>query len=396
MNRRATSILLSIILLFGYVPENKPVVWFAAIPAISWGAAAIATLDVGAKFAAIYIVGKKIAQRRHPAEAIAEVAVERVVEAAAQHAQQAETAVAQQAISTVTQAVNPQVVAVLAAATDVAQTVVPKSNASLEGFVKLAQSQEAQKFLKEGLKNKKTRSFLGRMLPTKQVAKLVATSKPFIQIVGPYVPYVGTAFTLYGAYSNADTIREAATTFFSSGSSTVQKNEPLEKLKSNPTPQQDQQPGTPPQKPDDDDNKKTKLAAEAVISKKAGDEASDQIKKLKTSNQTQTTTDNSRFQPAKTVEAEKGQELFKFGNSAAEHMEEPHRVVPVQILKEVIENPLYVTKDPRGTNSLKYFARMWRDGKQYNIEVLYDKLTNTIDHFMYAEKKLGPLSKIGS
>jgi len=35
-----------------------------------------------------------------------------------------------------------------------------------------------------------------------------------------------------------------------------------------------------------------------------------------------------------------------------------------------------------------------KSGKQYNIEVLLDTSTNTIMHFMYTPKAIGPLSAI--
>lgn len=41
-----------------------------------------------------------------------------------------------------------------------------------------------------------------------------------------------------------------------------------------------------------------------------------------------------------------------------------------------------------------YYSRMWVNKKLYNVEVLYDKSTNTIEHFLYRQKKLGPLPKI--
>ncbi|QVL56092.1 MAG: hypothetical protein KFB95_02485 [Simkaniaceae bacterium] len=55
-----------------------------------------------------------------------------------------------------------------------------------------------------------------------------------------------------------------------------------------------------------------------------------------------------------------------------------------------------ITKDPRGAleGSRMYYSRMHRNGKLYNVEVLYDKTTNEISHFKYTPKKRGPLSKI--
>lgn len=37
--------------------------------------------------------------------------------------------------------------------------------------------------------------------------------------------------------------------------------------------------------------------------------------------------------------------------------------------------------DALGSTALKYFSIMHKNGKQYNIEVLYNKSNNTIYHF---------------
>lgn len=91
---------------------------------------------------------------------------------------------------------------------------------------------------------------------------------------------------------------------------------------------------------------------------------------------------------------EKPIEIFKFSPIAAKHMEETARTIPIQILNEIIKAPVAVVKDPRGTASLMYYAQMWKNGKHYNVEVLYDKTTNTIWHFLYDSQAMGPLPKI--
>jgi hypothetical protein len=89
------------------------------------------------------------------------------------------------------------------------------------------------------------------------------------------------------------------------------------------------------------------------------------------------------------------EELFKFAPTAAGRMEEVDRMIPIHILDEIVKHPLRVLPDPRGLpGSLMYYSRMWVNKKLYNVEVLYDKSTNTISHFLYRQDKLGPLSKI--
>ena len=77
---------------------------------------------------------------------------------------------------------------------------------------------------------------------------------------------------------------------------------------------------------------------------------------------------------------------FNFGPSALQHMSEAGRFVPVQILQEAIRSGR-AEPDPRGTNAIMYYIDMLRNGKLYTLEVLYDKATNTIKHFMYYPKK---------
>jgi hypothetical protein len=41
-----------------------------------------------------------------------------------------------------------------------------------------------------------------------------------------------------------------------------------------------------------------------------------------------------------------------------------------------------------------HYTTMYKNGKMYNLEVLYDKATNTIYHFEYTRKAIGNLPKI--
>lgn len=44
--------------------------------------------------------------------------------------------------------------------------------------------------------------------------------------------------------------------------------------------------------------------------------------------------------------------------------------------------------DPRGSNAMMYYTTM------YNLEVLYDEISNTVYHFEYARKVMGNLPAI--
>lgn len=86
------------------------------------------------------------------------------------------------------------------------------------------------------------------------------------------------------------------------------------------------------------------------------------------------------------IAAKGGKELFKFGGSAGRHMAEPGRAVPVQILEQAIKGSKGVA-DPKGSRALMHSVEMFRNGKPYKLDVLYDKATNTIWHFQYSPIK---------
>ena len=86
-----------------------------------------------------------------------------------------------------------------------------------------------------------------------------------------------------------------------------------------------------------------------------------------------------------TVVAKEGEELFNFSTKAAEHMANPGRAVPVQILEQAIKGSKGLA-DPRGSQALMHTTEMFKNGKAYNLEVLYDKASNSIWHFMYSPK----------
>jgi len=84
---------------------------------------------------------------------------------------------------------------------------------------------------------------------------------------------------------------------------------------------------------------------------------------------------------------------LNFSNRASEHMAESGRQVPVQTLQDAIRygEPM---PDPRGSNATMYYTTMYKNGKMYNLEVLYDEATNTVYHFEYARKAMGNLPAI--
>ncbi|WP_146551934.1 DNRLRE domain-containing protein [Rummeliibacillus sp. SL167] len=86
---------------------------------------------------------------------------------------------------------------------------------------------------------------------------------------------------------------------------------------------------------------------------------------------------------------------LEFTKTASKHMDEYDRYVPVLLLKKAIKTKAY--KDPRGSKAKMYYTRIYvyKDRKRkYNLEVLYDKKTNTILHFKYSRNAMGPLSAI--
>ncbi|WNJ95659.1 hypothetical protein RND59_00615 [Vibrio ruber] len=86
-------------------------------------------------------------------------------------------------------------------------------------------------------------------------------------------------------------------------------------------------------------------------------------------------------------------EGLNFTMAPAKHMEDAGRHVPVEILKDAIKSTNGVP-DPRGSGATMHYTTMYKNGKKYNLEVLYDEVTNTVYHFEYARKAMGDLPKI--
>lgn len=55
---------------------------------------------------------------------------------------------------------------------------------------------------------------------------------------------------------------------------------------------------------------------------------------------------------------------------------------PVSTLIEAIKYGI-PRADPQGTSAIMYEIEMYKNGKAYQLEVLYDKATNTIYRFVY-------------
>ena len=85
--------------------------------------------------------------------------------------------------------------------------------------------------------------------------------------------------------------------------------------------------------------------------------------------------------------------LYNFGSTAGKHFANPSRKVPLQIMDDVIKNTKGLP-DPRGSNALMYYSTMTKNGKLYNLEILYDKASNSIWHFKYGREAMGPLQAI--
>ena len=84
---------------------------------------------------------------------------------------------------------------------------------------------------------------------------------------------------------------------------------------------------------------------------------------------------------------------LNFSNRALEHMGESGRQVPIQTLQDAIRYG-EAMPDPRGSNATMYYTTMYKNGKMYNLEVLYDEISNTVYHFEYARKAMGNLPAI--
>ena len=79
-------------------------------------------------------------------------------------------------------------------------------------------------------------------------------------------------------------------------------------------------------------------------------------------------------------------EGLNFTKTTLERMGNPGRAVPVHTLIDAIRYGV-PTPDPQGTAAMMYTIDMTKNGVAYKLEVLYDKATNTVWHFMYYHLK---------
>lgn len=86
------------------------------------------------------------------------------------------------------------------------------------------------------------------------------------------------------------------------------------------------------------------------------------------------------------VEHGSEKELFNFSEKAALHMANPGRAVPVQILEQAIKSSKGVI-DKQGSEALMHTVEMIKNGKSYELEVLYHESSNSIWHFQYSPIK---------
>lgn len=86
-------------------------------------------------------------------------------------------------------------------------------------------------------------------------------------------------------------------------------------------------------------------------------------------------------------------EGLNFSVTASKHMAEPARHVPMQTLQDAIRYGNSMP-DPRGSQATMYYITMSKFEKMYNLEVLYDKASNTVLHFKYSTSAMGNLPAI--
>ena len=74
-------------------------------------------------------------------------------------------------------------------------------------------------------------------------------------------------------------------------------------------------------------------------------------------------------------------------------MGETGRYVPMQTLQDAIRSG-EALPDPEGSSATMYYTTMYKNGRMYNLEVLYDEVTNTVYHFKYTRDAIGNLPAI--
>ena len=86
-----------------------------------------------------------------------------------------------------------------------------------------------------------------------------------------------------------------------------------------------------------------------------------------------------------------GKEAIKFSEKALSHMKNSDRYIPASLMDKIVKSTKWVP-DPRWTTSTMHYWEMSKNGKTYNVEVLYNKAMNMIQHFKYTEKPIWNLA----
>lgn len=76
---------------------------------------------------------------------------------------------------------------------------------------------------------------------------------------------------------------------------------------------------------------------------------------------------------------------YNFSDTPSKHQEDSERRVPLNMIDEAIKTGI-PSPDPQGTGAIMYKITMYRNGKSYTLEVLYNSQTNEIWHFKYSPK----------
>jgi hypothetical protein len=90
------------------------------------------------------------------------------------------------------------------------------------------------------------------------------------------------------------------------------------------------------------------------------------------------------------VESQAG---FKFTNTTIKRFVDPSRTVAATDLRSAVSGKAYA--DPQGASGASaYYSTILRNGKSYNLKVIYNEESNTVFHFHYSRQAMGPLPKI--
>lgn len=75
---------------------------------------------------------------------------------------------------------------------------------------------------------------------------------------------------------------------------------------------------------------------------------------------------------------------MKLAAKPLEHMKNPHRAVPAEILALAIKHGKKIPDPQRTEGAHMYLVKMFKNGKEYNLEVLYKESEKMILHFKYS------------